>query len=159
MLLPGVTGEVVRLKVRVWPPLSLFCLVLPTLYLSLSSYLSSFIPSSLCLYISHFLSLPLPLSLSLSLSHSISVSIHSSIYLRIYPPLLSFSISHSLSLPPSLSIYIPVPIYLLKGSQAEGDNIEKTWWREWSNRQDSRMVPGEHITVRQKDGVQERRRV
>ena len=101
MLLPGVTGEVVRLKVRVWPPLSTFCLVLPTLYLSLSSYFSSFIPFSLCLYISHFLSLPLPLSLS----HSISVSIHSSIHLRIYPPLLSFSISHSLSpcLPLSLS--------------------------------------------------------
>ena len=35
-------------------------------------------------------------------------------------------------------------MYLLyvQGSQAEGDNIEKTWWREWSNRQDSKMVPG-----------------
>jgi predicted patatin/cPLA2 family phospholipase len=30
----------------------------------------------------------------------------------------------------------------LKGSQAEGDNIEKTWWREWSNRQNSRLIPG-----------------
>jgi hypothetical protein len=30
----------------------------------------------------------------------------------------------------------------LKGTQAEGDNIEKTWWREWSNKRDSTLVPG-----------------
>ena len=37
-------------------------------------------------------------------------------------------------------------LYVLheQGSQAEGDNIEKTWWREWSNRQDSKMVPGKY---------------
>ena len=35
-------------------------------------------------------------------------------------------------------------VLYIQGSQAEGDNIEKTWWREWSNRQDSKMVPGKY---------------
>eukprot|EP01038_Epipyxis_sp_PR26KG_P008189 gene8189-11078_t len=30
----------------------------------------------------------------------------------------------------------------LKGSQASGDNIAKTWWREYTSRSDSKLLPG-----------------
>ena len=51
--------------------------------------------------------------------------------------------------PISVLLLVRVLMYVLyvlheQGSQAEGDNIEKTWWREWSNRQDSKMVPGKY---------------
>jgi hypothetical protein len=94
MLLPGVTGELVRLKVTVQPYIS-------TLFIQ-----------------HHHQSSPLPCRFPIHCLHP--------------------------SISPDL-IFFPVPPYtlcILKGSQAEGDNIEKTWWREWSNRQESRMVQG-----------------
>jgi hypothetical protein len=100
MLLPGVTGELVRLKVTVQPHIS-------TLFIQ-----------------HHYQSSPLPCRFP------IHCLLHPSI-----SPDLTFS---------------PVPPYnlcILKGSQAEGDNIEKTWWREWSNRQESRMVQGVCVCV------------
>ena len=57
-----------------------------------------------------------------------------------------YIVMHYLHPPISVFLLARVLMYVLyiQGSQAEGDNIEKTWWREWSNRQDSKMVPGKY---------------